>query len=177
MAGGKYPGMPFNQQMSLPSELTLRTFPEWPAAVPPAGARRSNGLRGKHIQRSGTVREGENLLAGISGELFDLQAEFEPGTAAEAGFTIRGKPLTYHVAKKLLVTSGKTAPVELVDGKLELRIVVDRASIEVFAQGGRVTLSTCFLPPENDRSLTVFARGGTAELKRFDAWELKSVWP
>ena len=28
MQGGKYPGMPFNQQMSLPVELALRTYPE-----------------------------------------------------------------------------------------------------------------------------------------------------
>ena len=28
MNGGQYPGMPFNQQMSLPGELTLRSFPE-----------------------------------------------------------------------------------------------------------------------------------------------------
>ena len=28
MNGGQYPGMPFNQQMSFPVSLTLRTFPE-----------------------------------------------------------------------------------------------------------------------------------------------------
>jgi sucrose-6-phosphate hydrolase SacC (GH32 family) len=176
MAGGKYPGMPFNQQMSLPSELVLRTLPDG-VRLCRRPVKELDALHGACQHRSGAVREGENLLSGISGELLDLRAEIEPGAAAEIGFTIHGKPLTYNTAKKQLTMSGKTASLEPIGGVIRLQIVVDRSSIEVFANDGLVTMSGCFISPENDKSMAIFARGGVGQLKSLSVWEVKSVWP
>ncbi len=106
MAGGKFPGMPFNQQMSIPCELTLRTFPEGIrlCRVP---AREIEKLRGVYWDLKNTTMEpGEKLLSKISAELFEIQTEMEPASASELVFNLRGNPLTYNVKDKMLLCKG-----------------------------------------------------------------------
>ena len=72
MAGGQYPNMPFNQQLSFPVTLTLRTFPEgvrlctWPV-------KEIDRLHDKHHHWAGTLKPGQNPLADVQGELFDVR--------------------------------------------------------------------------------------------------------
>ena len=87
---------------------------------------------------------------------------------------IRGAELSYHVEKRELALLGKTAPLEPVAGKIQLQILVDRCSIEVFANGGLVSMSSCFLPRPDDKSLALVGPG--AKVERLDVWELKSAW-
>jgi sucrose-6-phosphate hydrolase SacC (GH32 family) len=176
MAGGKYPGMPFNQQMSLPSELFLKTTPEG-IRLCRRPVKELDALREPaSCSFCGPIKEGEQPLKGVAGDLLDLHAEIALGNAAEVGLKVHGKAITYNVAKKQLTFLGKTAPLEPIDGKIKLQIVVDRSSIEIFGNDGCISMSSCVLPPENDKTVETFARGGTAELKKFDAYPLKSTW-
>jgi levanase len=54
----------------------------------------------------------------------------------------RGGDVSFHPA----FASVEDAPVELEDGRLALRVWVDRASVEVFAQGGLTTITDQVLP-------------------------------
>ncbi len=51
------------------------------------------------------------------------------------------------------------------NGKLELTIFLDRASVEVFAQDGRTTITDQVFPLDGATDLGLFAEGGTARLK------------
>jgi sucrose-6-phosphate hydrolase SacC (GH32 family) len=177
MAGGKYPRMPFNQQMSFPSVLTLRTFPEG-IRMCRQPVKEIENIHGKqHTWNNLTLKAGDNPLKDISGDLFDIRAEFEPGEAVEVSFTIRGTPVVYDVKKKLVIFLGKTANLEPVDGKVKLQILVDRSSIEVIGNDGKMSMSSCFLPPSDNKKLALGAKGGTAQVKSLEVWELKSAWP
>ena len=57
---------------------------------------------------------------------------------------------------------------------LRLRIIVDRSSVEVFAQEGRVAITNRIYPQASSIGVSSFATGGEAVLKTFDAWELRS---
>jgi sucrose-6-phosphate hydrolase SacC (GH32 family) len=72
---------------------------------------------------------------------------------------------------------GSTAPLEMQDGRIELRIVADVASIEVFANGGRVVMSFSLPIDPNSTSLSMFATGGKANVDSLTVWECKSIWP
>jgi len=176
MAGGRYPGMPFNQQMTAPRVLTLRTTPEGIRLfIEPVEELKS--LRDEaHSFRAATLAPGENPLAELTGRLWDIEAEIEPGEAERVGFEVRGHKIEYVVGEKKLVALGRTAPVALVDGRLKLRLLVDRASVEVFAGDGRVSMATCFLPEENNQSLGVYAAGGKARVASLVVWKMKSIW-
>ena len=176
MNGGNYPNMPFNQQLSFPVTLTLRTFPEgvrlctWPV-------KEIDALHGKHHRWAGTLKPGQNPLAGVEGELFDVRLEIEPASAAQVELNIRGVPIQYSVKEHVILCMGNSAPAMLTDGRLALRVLVDRTSIEIFTADGRVNMGYCFLPPADNKKLALYAKGGVATVRAIDVRELKSVWP
>lgn len=176
MAGGKYPGMPFDQQMNFPTEVTLRTT--------------SDGIRMYRLP----VREIEKLwlpgkawanldltpdespAVGVSGELFDMAAEFEVEQAVAFGIRARGEAVRYDVVGKKLMVLGRSAPLLPEHGRIKFRILVDRTSIEVFGNDGRVVLTSCFLPAEQNKNVNFFAEGGHARLVAAEIHPLQSIW-
>jgi len=71
---------------------------------------------------------------------------------------------------------GGQALVEPKDGIIQLEILVDRASIEIFANDGEVVLSSCFTPKEGDNDLTLWTQGGELFVDEIEVYELKSAW-
>jgi len=177
MAGGKYPHMPFNQQMSLPVSLTLRSFPEGIRLCTLPVKEVEALYAGEKFAWQGDLPAGENPLAKVSGDLFDITLAFEPGSAKEVGLNIRGTPIRYDVQARKLQCLGSSAPVDLTAGSLKLRVLVDRSTIEIFAADGRVNMAYCFLPPADNKGLALFAEGGAAKVQDLEVHQLKSTWP
>ncbi len=176
MNGGRYPRMPFNQQMNFPCEVTLKSFPEG-IRMCRMPVREIETLHEKGFSWANLPLEPDtNPLAEISGDLFDIRAEIALSGAAEVGFKLRGEPLRYSVKDRSLTCLGKTAPMEAPGGTLSLRVLVDRASIEVFGNGGSVPMSSCFTPKKKDRSLALYAEGGTPKVLALDVFPLRSAW-
>ena len=65
-------------------------------------------------------------------------------------------------------------PAETADGVRKVEILVDRASIESFANDGEVSVSTCFLPTSN--SLAVECSKGAVTIRSLEIFELQSIW-
>ncbi len=177
MAGGKYPDMPFNQQMSIPAELTLRTFPEG-VRLCTLPVREVEQLRqGVKLSFAGELKPGENPLKNLRGELWDVALKVEPRAAEAITLNVRGTPIQFDVKTRKLSCLGSTATIELIDGCLALRVLVDRASIEIFTADGRANMAFCFLPPQDNQTLALSCGGGTAKIKRLDVWPMASTWP
>jgi sucrose-6-phosphate hydrolase SacC (GH32 family) len=175
MSGGRYPNMPFNQQMTVPAELTLRETHDG-LRLFRSPVRELESLRTNHHSMDAGPAEGGNPLAEVAGDLFDIVAEIKPGTAKRVTMTIRGTPLVFDAERKELKLLDKTAPLEPIDGKIRLRVLVDRASIEVFGNDGLITMSSCFVPPDNAKSPPLSLKGDGAEVGSLDVWNLKSCW-
>lgn len=176
MAGGEYPDMPFNQQMSFPYELTLRRFglslKLCALPVPEIASLRETTRPWSDVQ----LTPGNNPLVGLSGELLDIDAEIAPGSATEVGFRLRGRPVIYQVKEKRLSNGDAAADMSPRDDRIKLRILVDRTSIEVFGNDGEVVIPCCFLPAPTDQSLELFAHGGAAQVVSMNVHHLKSIW-
>ncbi len=171
-----HPDMPFNQMMDFPVELTLRTTDEGVRmfSEPVKEIERLHGK--KHAWKDKAIEEGDNPLEGITGDLFHIRAEFQVGGAKEVGFVIRGMPVVYN-AKGGKLTCGKCrAPLRPKDGKVRLELLVDRISVEIYANDGRVYMPIGVIPPDGDETLSVFAKGGTAKATSLAVWTLKSAW-
>jgi fructan beta-fructosidase len=170
------PGMPFNQMMDFPVELTLRTTAEGPRllAVP---VREIEALHTKrHAWKHLTLKEGENPLADLRGELFDIRAEFEVGEVAQFGFYVRGIPVTYSAMHRTLSCPPCSAPLEPQDGKIKLQLLVDRTSIEIYGNDGHLYMPVGVIPSDQLKSLDVFTRGGQTKVTSLEVYELKSAW-
>jgi fructan beta-fructosidase len=107
--------------------------------------------------------------------LFDVRADIEIGNATHVGLIVRGQKIDYDVTAKTLTALG-VAPLAIDGGHLRLQVLVDRTSIETFADAGRVSLTSCFLPKTSDIGIALFADGKTAKVKLVQVFELKSAW-
>jgi levanase/fructan beta-fructosidase len=124
------------------------------------------------------------VLDGASGTVQRIDVSFTPGTAEEFGLIVRGNGAhgtrigvrpsqgTLYVDRR---TSGRTqfheafasidtAPLRPVNGSYQLTIYVDRCSVEVFAQGGQVTMTELVFPAPASTDVAVYALGGTATM-------------
>ena len=74
--------------------------------------------------------------------------------------------------------AGSVAPLAPVGNVVKLRVLVDRTSMELFGNDGAVSLSSCFLPGETERTTTVqfHATNGTVLIHSLVVHRLASIW-
>jgi sucrose-6-phosphate hydrolase SacC (GH32 family) len=175
MRGGKYPHMPFNQQMAFPTELTLKTTPDgirmfkWPI-------REISSLVATEKDLSGTeLKPGDNPLSEIKADLLNIDVTIDPGEAAAITFDIRGTKLRWTKPGRLTLGSS-SADLKPQSGKIALRLLIDRSSIEVFGNNGEVTLSNCYLPRPGNSTIKLEVEGQPAKIVSMKIRELKSTW-
>lgn len=171
------PGMPFNQSMSLPCELGLKTTAQGPRLTW-TPVRELEALRSQtHSLGALSLSEGApNPLAPLQSELLELRAEFEPGTANEIAFTLRGVPIKYDATRGEITAGNLRASAPLQDGKQRLTIYLDRTGIEVYASDGLTFVPLPINVNPNDHSLALSVKGGTAKFSHLDVYELSSAW-
>lgn len=176
MRGGSYPDMPFNQQMTFPCRLTLRRFPEGLRLCKQPITEITLLHESEAYTAPQVLSPTERITSETHGELLHIRVEVEIGSATEIGLDIRGERLIYKPSLHTLSVLGTTASCKLPQGLLALEILVDRTSLEVFADGGRVCITSCFLPAQSDQEVSIFAQGGEARLNCLHVARLRSSW-
>jgi sucrose-6-phosphate hydrolase SacC (GH32 family) len=170
MRDGRYPDMPFNQQMTFPCDLTLRTLNGSPHVFRRPVREIERLQTTMHNLRDVTLAAGQALPLKLSGDLFRILAEVEVPDGSTLTFQIRGTPVT--ITNGTVACKSKPAPVT---GRVQsVEILVDRTSLETFANEGEVSVSACFLPADN--RLGVASTGGPARIRFLRVFELKSIW-
>jgi len=173
-----FPGMPFNQMMNFPVELTLRTT-ELGLRLFAEPVRELDSLYGKSYRlKTMPLTSKLDLFPGVNAELFDLNIEFSPNDAKEVGLEVRGVTVTYDVEKKELSCLGKKAALPLEQGRMRLRLLVDRGSLEIFGNSGRVYMPMGIILKDEQRAISAEARGGkgNARIEFARLHELSSAW-
>jgi fructan beta-fructosidase len=171
------PGMPFNQMMDFPVELTLRTTDDGPRLFT-LPVREIMALHGKtHNFNNLALASSHAPLKEITGELFDISADFALNGATEIGMTVRGVPVSYDTRSATLSCLKQKTIMQAIEGRIRLRLLVDRASIEIFGNDGSIYMPNGVLLDEANRSIELFAKGGEARIHSLVIAEIKSVWP
>ena len=170
--GITFPGMPFNQQMTIPCALTLRkTLTGLKVFANPVKELESLGYRTLTV-------EGEPTLLLVSSDFFRIKLEADVAPGGTLTLKARGVPVVYD-AKAGTLTCAKVVVPFTVDGeRIKLDILVDRGSIEVFGDNGRVAISAASLMKAGETSHTVsLALTGEGSKPRvLTISELKSAW-
>ncbi len=174
--GEIFRGMTFNQMMGLPVELTLHSTTSG-ATLEVQPARELASLRARtHTIKPQTLKPGDNPLAEIHGDLFEIEAEIGIGDAKEISFDLRGVPVTYNVAAQTISCDDNQSALVPQDGKISLHIFVDRASVDIYGGNGTVYLPMAKkMSPEN-HSFKLFSTGGNASIVSLKVHQLKSAW-
>jgi sucrose-6-phosphate hydrolase SacC (GH32 family) len=165
--GSEFPGCAWNQQMGFPTALTLRTTAAGPRLFfnPVDEIRKLRGVR---------VPQRNGQFIGESG-LYEILASFRVPAAGILTMRLNGHELNFDARDHTLQIEEKRVEIEPEAGKLELHLLVDRASIEVYAQSGRVYVPIYALRKATDNGIAV-GTGGAFKTEKLDVFELKSAW-
>ncbi|MCY2952885.1 MAG: hypothetical protein NTU53_13055, partial [Planctomycetota bacterium] len=142
MRGGKYPDMPFNQQMTFPCDLTLRTLGGSLRVFRKPATEIKRLHRRQHDWKDLSLAPGVSRPLEMAGELFHILADVEVPRGSTLTFRIRGTPVT--VTDQSVACKSK--PASVATSVRTVEILVDRTSIETFANDGETSVSACFLP-------------------------------
>ncbi len=169
--------MPFNQMMGLPVVLTLARDEGGPLALRVNPVRELESLRDHTTSLPAQdLGPDKNPLAGVDEELLELVAEFEPGTSSEVVLSIRGLVVSYDTARQELSVLGHRATLKPVRGRVRLHLFIDRASLDVFANDGRLYMPMGIIVPASNHSLEIRTRAGEARLVSLVVHRLQSAW-
>ena len=146
------------------------------------------------------MKAANDRLATLSPELIDLSIAFVP--AGDLTLHVRGLAIQYDAAKKefaftntarvegekagmLKLPADKQRPytdngrravrAAAVNDKVKLRLLVDRASLELFVNDGEAAASFVVVPDSKNRVLSLTA-GGATQITFLEVNELKSAW-
>jgi len=192
------PTSPWRSALTVPRSVKLRSVDGEPRLVQqPVSELQRLRSDSTHLSGRSLASEIVPLPADPArGRAVELVAVFAPEDAASVGLNVRVGSEEKTVigydseSRKVFVdrrASGRcdfhdefparhAAPLDLEDGRVKLHVLVDRSSIEVFANDGARVLTHRIFPSPSSTGTELFARGGTARLVRLDAWTLRSIW-
>ena len=183
MAGGHYPEMPFNQQLSIPVELKLAGSGV-DVKLLRSPIAELNTLRGRSVaEDKKVIAPGSPFEVATNGPLFDATVSLRRQDGDVLYVVVRGYVIELNWVERAL-RFPKSSPhklstheeITLPDApQLTLRFIVDRASIEIFVNEGEISASVCYLPDAHQYSLVFYSHGGEQALD-FELHELDSIW-
>ena len=171
-------GMPFNQQLTFPRLLELKTTPAgvrmYKTPIPEIESLRISSHSWQDLRLApGSI----DPFAGTTGESFDIVIEFEPGASGQLALKVDRIPVLYDAGERQVRCLGCTMPLAPVDGRVRLRVLVDQLSIELFGNDGEATLTAYLPPPEGNRTLAIAASGEACTIVSAEIHELRPAWP
>jgi sucrose-6-phosphate hydrolase SacC (GH32 family) len=165
--------MPFNLQMSFPTTMELRTTDQgvqlfrWPVAE-------IESLYMKSLKLGpASLAEVQRKLTGFEAELVDLFLEFVATPQTSLAIHLRGVELNYREGEFIMGPTHVPAPP--VNGSVSVRVLVDRTSVEVFANQGRACAAEYADIDKDDKSLKVES-DVDAPIISLKVHALKSIW-
>jgi fructan beta-fructosidase len=165
--------MPFNQMMTFPVELSLRTTDDGVRLFAEPVDELDKLRDAKQVEENDVAVSAEAPLeVKTSGDLFEVKLDIELGTAEKVGLEFADVKVVYDVGEAKL----NDAPLKPVDGVVTMQILIDRSSIEVFANGGRAYLFNGIEAAGAVEAMKVTATGGEAKVVSLVVTSLKSAW-
>ena len=156
--------MPFNQQMAFPCRLTLRKTADGVRMFAEPVKEIETLHTKKHTVADQMLKPGDNPLGRRERRPVRHSRRVRAGaTRRRSASTCAGVPVVYDVKKQEISCKDVKAPLKRVDGKVRLRLLVDRGSIEIFGNDGQVALSVAAHPRRRQ------SRAGSFQPRRRDA--------
>ena len=177
-----FPGMPFNQQMVVPVELTLHKAGDQVVlhALPVLESFKSISEKDKKLTVSlgvDRIDKPPALSLDTPSETFRLDVEVLFHPTNKATLTLHGVPITFECDGKnrTITCRNVTAPMLTTQGgQGQLHILVDRGSIEIFCTGGLSAISVGVDTTQGPRRIELSPDG--FEIVEGTLVPLQSIW-
>ena len=196
MSNWKYavatPTSPWRSAMTLPRTISLR-MEGGRARLIQHPIDQLEKLRRDPIRMSRlSIQEANKRLEDVRGTRFDMRLRIDPGGAEEVGIKLRvgGGQETLvgwsRASGEVFVDRTKSGNVDfhpdfsgkhggavtLQDGMVELRIITDDCSVEVFADGGAVCITDLIFPSASADGIEFYAKSGKPQIVAAEIYPL-----
>ncbi len=170
-----HPGMPFNGQMQIPTELSLRTTP-WGIRLYSVPVKEFSALLTPWIRSSQTldIHSVNSLCEPLdSRDGLHLKTSLQLTYSTSAGITIDGQTILDYDTNQNTINGQFYAAPDPTSLRLEADIYVDRTSVEVFIDGGLYSYSLERRPGEKKG---VEFWGNETQVLSLEADRIASIW-
>lgn len=179
-------GTGWRGSFAAPRELSLRRTAQGLTLVQqPVPELRKLGKETLHLKNQALKPGTTGYEVPFRGESYDLELTLNPGQAKLLTLNVlqsdaERTTLRYDVGRQELTldrtqsgnvsfnpsfaSTVETARVPLQNGQLQLRLLVDKSVVEVFAQAGETTLTDLVFPRQHTGRITLTAEGGAAQV-------------
>ncbi|MDR1861156.1 MAG: glycoside hydrolase family 32 protein [Bacteroidales bacterium] len=184
MRDGEFPGAGFCGQMSFPCEISLLKSGESLQLL------RKPAREIELLHKRPQVWENKTLIPGLNktpvqakGDCFHIIGTFDINNVSSFGFvvahsrTYEGVEIRYDATKYVL--SCMSAQVKLIPEDtniITLEILLDRTSIEIFANNGKTVITNAILQNPAARNVTLYNTGGELIIKKLEIYPLRSIY-
>lgn len=177
------PDMPFRQMISLPMDLTLRSTPDGPRIFSNPAASMVN-LHGQTIAlKPEQLAGGQVSNERVPWELVDATFSIELNGAPEVAFEIRGILVSYDTQSGVLNIgpiskrkNKRSATLRPVAGRLSIRAILDRSTLDLIVNGGQAHLVGEARPDATEPFLRLAQGRQKARVAGAAFTEMKSAW-
>lgn len=169
----KIPCAQFSQQMGVPAEMQLEKVQDkyYLSAKP---IREFEALRAKEqILRQFILRDTLRFDVGANPLDVILQMPYVPDTVLK--LHLFGAVISLNTSTNLLTFKNVKMPISILQNRIDLRVVVDRCSFEVYADGGKCCFTILNICDYNLPYIELEA-SSTVDIDRFACYTLKSVY-
>ncbi|HEY1186522.1 MAG TPA: glycoside hydrolase family 32 protein, partial [Gemmata sp.] len=179
--GVTFPGTAFNQQMTVPVELTLHSRgADGGPRLSAAPVSELASLRdGKPVFESKPQEVKKPLVLVEDADALDISLDVHWRAGGAFTLDVRGTKIVFDPTKWTLTCKGVTVPLVRDvapggGGTVRLRVLVDRGSVEVFT--GETALSAAVVHDEKNRKVEFVPQGGLVMVGSAGIYRLKSAW-
>ena len=198
---GQVPTSPWQGAETLPRTMKLATIDGKVQLVQQPVAAIASLRSSSPVKIAGVAASDATVPLKLAGSTLDLTAHLTAGSAKTFGLDVRtgtgadgaaqytrigydahsgrvflDRTHSGNVGFSSAFPDVKSAPLALDHGGVTLRVLVDRDSVEVYADQGRVTLTDQVFPDPASTGVSLFSTGGTATLDSLTGWQLASSW-
>jgi len=130
------------------------------------------------------LRDGEDLLDGVDKEGVDIELDMKLLNSKGFDLVVEGMPIHYEVsAKELSCKAEKPCTdvwrmtVEPENGHIQLRVLSDVTTLEIFAQKGKTLMAVSNLTtPWSKPRLGLRSAGGELKINSLNIYSMRSIW-
>jgi fructan beta-fructosidase len=166
-------GMPFNQMMLFPCELTLRSTPDGERLYCNP-VKEVEELHGRKYALKDMIAEDANKeLNGIRGDLFHLKAEIEIVHGLGFSISFRGNRILDYDSNFGRFNGAPYVGDFPGSLRFNVELLIDRTSCEVYIDNGKLFIPEGLKDPVSDEGIEI---EGNVRIHNLELYEMNSIW-
>ncbi len=169
----EHPGMPFNQMMLFPCELTLRTTPEGVRLFCEPVVDIEKLHEKSHSWNDLTGEEINEKLAGIGTDLLHVKIDVEIMHGLKLEVHYKGNPIVHYDGNFNRFNGAPYICDEPGNFRFNIEFLLDKTSVEAYIGKGKLFISEPLKKEQPEKGLSL---KGNLRIHAMELYELSSIW-